>query len=927
MISFRPAILLFGALLSCASLSTALAAEAPLEGVAWEQADLAYRSYQLGRYRDALQQVDAALKLRPEVARLNLLKVYTLQKLGRRNEAGQAAQTALKRGVQSVELRAAVENLKTAPAAGQSPSTAFQRGFPYATKAFAAYNANDMVSAARDAETAFRADPSQGLWAMLWINAQEAQQHWNEAVHAVDTAIALGAPNVTDLQARSQSVKRRMAERPTLLAYQALIAGRPGEAAGLAREAVELAPDVANQRLLLVTALIQDKQYAAAEQATDDALEENDENTVMLGLRAYLRQLQGNADAARADFDEALAQDWLDESQLRNLRLIAIDGALAGAEPQRAEQLLSPLAADDEAANKRRKLLASGKKAPATLTTVLYPPPVQACQDTPYGTQCELLPSDTLNGPAGPASGAYAAYGRQDFQEAITLARQATQQAPENVDFQRLLTTTLAAGDAQQTAEAEQRLNAALGNSPNDADLLIQRGNLYQLNRQPSKALRDFRAARETGKAPPSVVLNEGYALAATGNNPGGVAKLKQGIDMADAGRLELDDTQRYNTRSAITGLDREWGATVSLGFRGSQPTSNINGAGLSTAGDTVSSTTELFWRPTEFNSQKGMLEVYGRLSNTLYDEGSEFESKEFVDPCTGSVTVDSRSRDERLNGSSSVTGIPSTIGSLGVRYMLNDTGLTFGLERRFYLGSGTREGTAFPASRDDQCRIQQAIQDANEDGAAINGLLTRYKLDSTAGGWLTYMTYGFYQGTELRLNESQWFTMDGFAQLGYAWENNDAKFTTYDVDSQGSTTRQLGESSGQLKRQQVFASTELRVGRSMRVDALPGIVFFPHLVGAADWLWQKDRASDMHFSDTDLIKLSQIGNDWSLTSEERSWSIGAGPGLSIRYWFREDHYHAPRSSLNWSMQYRVPIGGGATERAKGLFMNLTLSY
>lgn len=450
---------------------------------------------------------------------------------------------------------------------------------------------------------------------------------------------------------------------------------------------------------------------------------------------------------------------------------------------------------------------------------------------------------------------------------------------------------------------------------------------MYQLNRQPDKALKDFRAARETGKAPASVVLNEGYALAAIGNNPGGVAKLKHGIDLADAGRLELDETQRYNTRGAITGLDREWGATVSIGYRGAQPTSNVNGAALSTAGDSVFSTTELFWRPTELNTQKGMLEVYGRLSNTLYDEGSEFESRAFIDPCSGSVTADTRNRNERLNGSSSVAGVPSTIGSLGVRYMFNDTGFSFGLERRFFLGSGTREGTAFPASADDQCRIQQVVQEANQNGAAINGLLTRYKLNASAGGWLSYMTYGFYQGTELRLSENQWFTMDGFAQLGYAWEDNDAKYTVYDVNTQGSASRELGESSGQLKRRQVFASTELRMGRSLRFDSLPNVVFFPHLVGSADWLWQKDRATGLHFADSDEINLSKVGGDWSLTQESRSWSMGAGPGISIRYWFREDHYHAPRSSLNWSMQYRYPIGGGATERAKGLFMNLSLSY
>ncbi|MNP71976.1 hypothetical protein D3C76_1684350 [compost metagenome] len=54
---------------------------------------------------------------------------------------------------------------------------------------------------------------------------------------------------------------------------------------------------------------------------------------------------------------------------------------------------------------------------------------------------------------------------------------------------------------------------------------------------------------------------------------------------------------------------------------------------------------------------------------------------------------------------------------------------------------------------------------------------------------------------------------------------------------------------------------------------------------------------------------------------------MAAGPGIGLRYWFREDHYHTPRSYLDWTAQYRFAIGGGATERAEGLFMNLTLSY
>ncbi|AZL73986.1 NfrA family protein [Pseudomonas oryziphila] len=914
----RPAILLFGAWLACANLPTALAAEVPLEGVAWEQADQAFRSYQSGRYRDALQQVDAALKLRPDVARLNLLKVYTLQKLGRRNEARQAAQSALKRGVRDPGLQAAVTNLQqNAPAAsGPAPSAAYQRGFPLATKAYAAYNAGDMAAAERDGERAFRTDPSQGAWALLWLDSLEAQQRWAEAATAAGTAISLGAPNTSDLEARRQTLNRRMAVRPAEQAYQALIANRPGDAVPLAREAVRLAPDIASHRLLLVTVLLLDNQPAAAEQAANQALEADDESTVMLVMRGYLRQYQGNAQAADSDFDSALAQDWLDEEQLRNVRLIAIDAALAGGDKARATTLLAPMDATDEAVAKRQQTLADARTPATALNLSNYPAPRQSCQDTPYGTQCELLPADA-GGAAGPASEAYAAYARQDYQEAIAQARKAVEQDPDNLEFQRLLTTALAAGNPQQAAEAEQRLSDAIARTPSDAELLMQRGYLRMRTAQPARAREDFRAARDTGKAPKTVVLDEAYALSAMGEKPAAVRQLKHAIDMDDAGTLQLDEQQRHNTRSAITAYDREWGATVTASYRGARPSTTIANAGQSSAGDSIFSTAELYWRPSQFNDQNGVLEVYGRISNTLWDEGGKFRSSGAVDPCTKQA-LDAGG----VSDSQSVTGFPSTIGALGVRYTLSDTGFTFGIERRFLLGSATREGTANPGKNTDRCDFQTASQ-----ASGMNGALLRYKLKDSAGGWLTYATYGFYRGTELRFDESSWWTVDAYSQLGYSLEDNPAKWTVYDVDTRGSRTEAQAQADGRLKREQLFLSNEIRLGRSYKL--LPDVVLFPHVVGAADWIWQKDQATGLHgATGSNEIMAAQLeGQSFSLTRDQGSWSMAAGPGVALRYYFREDHYHTPRSYLDWTAQYRFAIGGGASDRAEGLFMNLTLSY
>ena len=110
----------------------------------------------------------------------------------------------------------------------------------------------------------------------------------------------------------------------------------------------------------------------------------------------------------------------------------------------RALALLAPLGNKDEAATARLKRARSAPTVPATLTLANYPAPLQDCRDTPYGTSCELLPSDAA-GSGGPAAQACAAYARDDYQEAIALARKAAEQDPANKEFQRLLTTALAA--------------------------------------------------------------------------------------------------------------------------------------------------------------------------------------------------------------------------------------------------------------------------------------------------------------------------------------------------------------------------------------------------------------------------------------------------------------------------------------------------
>lgn len=734
--------------------------ESPLDGEVWAVADRAYRAYDDKRYAEAQALVEQAIQERPDVVRLRLLLVHALQQQGKRKEALQAAELAIRQGMDVPALRQARANLRPPaqrPAASRSdaaprraaPPSAYQRAYPVAERAYASYRDSDFEAAAKGAEAAFRIDPSQGAWALLWLDALEALEQYDGARHAIQAALDLGAPNRTELEARDLGVRRRQA--------------------------------------LLETRRIHRIQTEAQE-----------------------------------------------------------------------------------------------------------------------------------------------AYARQDYAEAKTLARRAHAAAPDDPSVRRLLIATLSTGGKDDVREAKHWLDVELGEDPDDPDMRMQRGYVLRSLGEPALAAEDFQYARQTGEAPGSVVLDEAYARAASGDNRGAVGNLREAIDEDDAGNLELTPLQRYNIRSSVADLSREWGAMLSLGYRGAQPTfSSLGGAAISTPGDAVFSTAEVYWRPPALNTRWGMLEAYARLSNTLHDSGSRYENRRAFDCNAGEyLDIDGGA----LSHGRSARGWPSSIGSLGLRYMVANTGFSVGLERRQFLGSATRRGYVYNKHPEDSCdlrsrmsgdlpQLRQELPALADDvrypdealRAGIASAPVRYRMNSGAGGWMAYATYGFYQGTLLPGEGDRWLTVSGYLQGGYSWDNNRVQYAA-------DLGRGHGLGGGRLKRQQAFLALDARVGPSFR---MPGIserfVLFPHVALSADWIWQKEVAR--------FDRLPVVGRrSVTLSSSGTSWSAGAGPGLAFRYWWGGGHYSAPRSYVDWSIQYRFGLGG-AKERAEGLFMSLTISY
>lgn len=133
---------------------------------------------------------------------------------------------------------------------------------------------------------------------------------------------------------------------------------------------------------------------------------------------------------------------------------------------------------------------------------------------------------------------------------------------------------------------------------------------------------------------------------------------------------------------------------------------------------------------------------------------------------------------------------------------------------------------------------------------------------------WLAQAGYSLDIGTDLRVDAPSWWTTRIAAEVGRYLGNHDD-----------------------------YAVASAMFGRSYLVGSGGRTVLYPHAVLAAEY---------------------------SSTEDPRT-SVGAGPGVSLRHWFREDKYNAPRSYVDVTLQYRARIAGD--ERMKGLYFNTLVSY
>lgn len=140
---------------------------------------------------------------------------------------------------------------------------------------------------------------------------------------------------------------------------------------------------------------------------------------------------------------------------------------------------------------------------------------------------------------------------------------------------------------------------------------------------------------------------------------------------------------------------------------------------------------------------------------------------------------------------------------------------------------------------------------------------------DDTTNNWMLRAAFSQGQGLDLRVDDPSWLMWNVGAEAVRYFESRET-----------------------------ILNAEGRIGWSHRIDGIgDGLVLTPYGV---------------------------LGGGYDSTAQTPT-AFGIGPGFSARLWLRGDTYHAPRSFLDASVQYRVPIVGG--DRARGIFAQLSFSY
>lgn len=355
-------------------------------------------------------------------------------------------------------------------------------------------------------------------------------------------------------------------------AYKAL--ERRNNAAALieAREAVRLAPQRRDYRLLLVNALSANNLLREAEAGISALLAEK-QDAELLVQRAYLRLRRGNNSGAAADFTAAAPAFDSASEKGRALRLGQFDAAIASGSPRQALNALAPYA-------KERSYAIASRRGFALLALKRYQ---------------EAHGAFALAAARAGSAAERGAMTRAQIGVLVDLDRKDEAKAL----FARALNTGMLAGSANMDI----------------AYLALRIGN-------DTAALDYFRRAKVRGELKGAATFDAGYVAKRLAQNAEAVAFFKMGIDANAVARTPRDPQYIFGVRREVAELERIWGANFSLSYGGVGVMPAGPGATPPSGGSVAQIGGEIYWRPPVIGNRNGALvELFGRAFETIYDQ------------------------------------------------------------------------------------------------------------------------------------------------------------------------------------------------------------------------------------------------------------------------------------------------------------------
>lgn len=355
-------------------------------------------------------------------------------------------------------------------------------------------------------------------------------------------------------------------------AYKALERHDNAAALALAREAVRLAPQKRDYRLLLINALVATRHLQEAEIDISALLDQNPEPE-LFAQRAYLRLRRGNNAGAADDFAAAARAFDATSEKGRALRLGRSDAAIAAGSPQQALAALAPYATE-------RSYAISSRRGFALLALKRYP---------------EALSAFTLAGAHAGSAAERATMIRAQIGVLVDLGRKDEAKAK--------FAQALSAGTLAGTGNMDMAyLAVRVGDDPT--------------------ALAYFHLAKTRGELKGAAAFDAGYVAKRLAQNAEAIAFFKMGLDANAAARVPRDPQYIFGVRREVAELERVWGANISLSYGGVGVMPAGPGATPPAGGSVAQIGGEIYWRPPEIGNRNGALvELFGRAFETIYDQ------------------------------------------------------------------------------------------------------------------------------------------------------------------------------------------------------------------------------------------------------------------------------------------------------------------